>query len=160
MAPDIRLERRDVQVTDQHSAAISPPMLLEPGRQLAQEIQLVGKLGVDRRIWLVAAGREPEALAGLESDARLLAERPKLKYDAVIARQLARARVALAAALLGAPASEQAGDAAPPAGPAPKIRALAALDEADAWCSGGAPVDESCARRVTELRASAKSAQG
>ncbi len=71
MAPDVVLERRDVEVADQDRAARGARLAPNHARHLVEESELVGEFRVERGVGLVAAGGdveivdlEPRRLAG------------------------------------------------------------------------------------------------
>src|ERR1044072_1639667 len=76
VAPDIMLERGHVEVADQDGALAGGRTELLHAVQFVKEGELVGEFLVDRRIRLVAAGRDVEIMHGDRvAQARLLAER-------------------------------------------------------------------------------------
>src|SRR5712675_2853999 len=57
MAPDVILERRDVQIADEgNGIAFLAAMPGEAGFHLAEEVELMGEFGIPRRVGNVAAG--------------------------------------------------------------------------------------------------------
>ena len=90
MAPDVVLERRDVEVADDDGAARRLVLVPEPGRHLVDEGELVGELVVDRRVRLVAAGGDVE-IVDLQA-LRLAAERRLEVARIALGAEIARAR--------------------------------------------------------------------
>ena len=56
VGPHIALERRDVEVANNHPPGAVAWQVLTPGRELVQKAKLVSELFVDRRIRYIAAG--------------------------------------------------------------------------------------------------------
>jgi hypothetical protein len=69
MAPNIELTRRDVQIAadDQRVSGIPPRHV---GGQTPEEVQLMGELAIDLRIWLIPAGWRVKVVDIDASDAR------------------------------------------------------------------------------------------
>src|SRR6266699_1962717 len=70
VAPDVILQRRDVQIADEgEGIAFLAAVPGEAGFHLAQEVELMGEFGVLRRVWDIAPGRDIEIVqlqSGLE----------------------------------------------------------------------------------------------
>jgi tetratricopeptide (TPR) repeat protein len=104
---------------------------------------------------LAAAGRHEQAIASLQATVDILSASPDAQsYEAVIGRQLARARVSLASALLDLDEVSLKTDKMTE-GASPRSRALTALGAAAAWTRGGAPVNRRRAAAIEQLQARA-----